>query len=62
LFTQSGAPSGISGDAAFSRSIYEGVGPLLAVLLAQAAAGDPDLAEFAATVERKRSGARRSAV
>ncbi len=41
--------------AAFSRSIYEGVGPLLTVLLAQAASGDRELAEFAATIERERA-------
>src|SRR6478736_7561755 len=41
--------------AAFSRGIYEGVGPLVTVLLAQAAAGEPDLADFAATIERERA-------
>jgi AcrR family transcriptional regulator len=41
--------------AAFSRGILEGVGPLVTVLLAQAAAGEPDLADFAATIERERA-------
>jgi AcrR family transcriptional regulator len=41
--------------AAFARSIVEGTGPLVTLLLAQAAAGDPDLAEFAATIERERA-------
>jgi AcrR family transcriptional regulator len=48
--------------AAFSRSIYEHVGPLVSVLVAQAAAGEPGLAEFAATIERERAtGTRRVA-
>jgi AcrR family transcriptional regulator len=41
--------------AAFGRSIVEGTGPLLTVLLAQAASGDPELAEFAATIEHERA-------
>jgi hypothetical protein len=42
--------------------IYEHVGPLVSVLVAQAAAGEPDLAEFAATIKRGRAiGTRRVA-
>jgi AcrR family transcriptional regulator len=55
LLTERNARRWFAHYASFSRSIYEGVGPLVAVLLAQAAAGDPDLAEFAATIERERA-------
>jgi AcrR family transcriptional regulator len=40
--------------ARFAREINARVGPLLWVVLAQAAAGDEDLQEFAATTERER--------
>jgi AcrR family transcriptional regulator len=41
--------------AAFARGIAERVGPLVNVLLAQAAAGDPDMAGFAEVIERERA-------
>ena len=41
--------------AALSREICERIGPLVAMALAQAAAGDPDLQEFATTIERERA-------
>jgi AcrR family transcriptional regulator len=41
--------------AAFSRSIYERAGSLVSVLVAPAAASEPDLAEFAATIEEERA-------
>jgi AcrR family transcriptional regulator len=40
--------------AALSATIYERVGPLLGVILAQGAGGDAGLQEFLATIERER--------
>jgi hypothetical protein len=40
--------------AALGRKLIERVGPLLSVLFAGAKAGDPELAEFAATTARER--------
>jgi AcrR family transcriptional regulator len=41
--------------AAVARSVVAGTSSLLTVLLAQGAAGDPDLADFTATIERERA-------
>ena len=41
--------------AAFASGIAERVGPIVTVLLAQAAAGDPDMAVFAEAIERERA-------
>jgi hypothetical protein len=40
--------------AALSRAMAERAGPLTGVLLAAARAGEPDLQEFAATIDRER--------
>ena len=40
--------------AALGRKLVERIGPLLSVLLSGAKAGDPELAEFAATTARER--------
>ena len=40
--------------AAWVRTIYDRVGPLLGTLLAHGPGGDPDLTEFVATIDRER--------
>jgi hypothetical protein len=40
--------------AALGRKLVERIGPLLSVLFSGAKAGDPELAEFAATTARER--------
>jgi hypothetical protein len=44
----------LAGYAALARVLGERVLPLVAVLVAQAATGDPDLREFADTIENER--------
>jgi AcrR family transcriptional regulator len=47
-------PSFLRSYAALCATIYRRVGPLLGVLLAQGAGGDPGLTEFVATIDRER--------
>lgn len=52
--SQSSAPETLRAYASVARLLFDRVGPLLGVVLAEGAGSDADLADFLATIERER--------